>query len=60
MGDRVYVFDRKGKGYVMKAGRQAELLATNELPSGAFATPVFLNGRMYLRTLGDFYCIGMK
>lgn len=60
VGDRLYVFDRKGKGYVMKAGRQFELLAVNELPEGAFATPVFLGGRMYLRTLADFYCIGEK
>lgn len=60
VGDRIYVFDRKGKGYVMKAGRQFELLATNELPDGAFATPVFIGGRIYLRTLSGLFCLGTK
>ena len=55
--DRIYLFDRKSKGYVLKAGRQFKLLATSELPDGAFATPVVLNGRIYLRTLRDFYCL---
>lgn len=59
-GDRIYLFDRDAKGYVIKTGRQFELLATNELPDGVFATPVILGGRIYLRTLRDFYCLGMK
>lgn len=57
-GDRIYVFDREGKGYVFKAARKFELLATNELPSGVFATPVILDSRIYLRTLKEFYCLG--
>ena len=57
-GDRVYVFDRKGKGYVFKAGRQFELLATSELTAGAFATPVITGDRIYLRTLRDFLLPG--
>lgn len=55
---QLFVFDRKGKGYVVPAGREAVTVVTNELPSGVFATPVILERRMYLRTLGDFYCIG--
>jgi outer membrane protein assembly factor BamB len=57
-GGMIYVFDRKGKGFVMKAGRSAEPVSVNALPSGVFATPVVLDGRLYLRTLGDLYCIG--
>jgi outer membrane protein assembly factor BamB len=59
-GGRIYLFDRKGKGYVMRVGRPFELLAVNELPSGVFATPVILDNRIYLRTLKDFYCLGMQ
>ena len=55
---KVYVFDRKGKGYIFRAGRKLELLAENTLPAGAFATPVFLDNRIYLRTMTDFYCLG--
>ena len=60
VGKRVYVFDRKGKGYVLAAGREFQLLATNSLSDGAFATPVILDGRIYLRSMGDFYCLGEK
>ncbi len=59
-GNALYVFDRKGKGYVVPTGRAAGTILTNELPSGVFATPVILEGRIYLRTLGDFLCIGEK
>ena len=44
----------------MPAGPKAGVVVTNELPSGVFASPVILAGRIYLRTLGDFYCIGEK
>ncbi len=57
-GGSLYVFDRKGKGYVLNAARTAGPVITNGLPSGVFATPVILENRIYLRTLGDFYCIG--
>ncbi|HNX35767.1 MAG TPA: PQQ-binding-like beta-propeller repeat protein [Kiritimatiellia bacterium] len=58
VGKAIYLFDRKGKGYIVPAGRTLGTIATNGLPAGVFATPVFLEGRMYLRTLGDFYCFG--
>jgi outer membrane protein assembly factor BamB len=57
VGERIYLFDRKGKGFVMRAGGTFEMLAENALSDGAFATPVIVDGRIYLRTLGDFYCI---
>lgn len=59
-GGKLYLFDRKGKGYIVPTGRTAGTIVTNELPSGVFATPVFLENRIYLRTLGDFCCIGEK
>ncbi|MDP6523340.1 MAG: PQQ-binding-like beta-propeller repeat protein [Kiritimatiellia bacterium] len=59
VGDKIYVFDRKkGSCFVMKTGREYELLAENKLPYGAFATPVITRSRIYIRTLGDLYCIG--
>ena len=57
-GGKLYAFDRRGKGYVMKPGRQFELLATNTLPDGAFATPVILGGKIYIRTMKELYCLG--
>ena len=58
VGDRIYVFNRTGKGFVLKAGREFELLAENELEYGAFATPVICRGRILLRTLETLYCLG--
>ena len=58
--NKLYLFDRKGRGYVVPTGRTAGPVVTNTLPSGVFATPVILGSRIYLRTLGDFYCIGEK
>jgi outer membrane protein assembly factor BamB len=60
VGDRIYLFDRDGLGYVVKTGRQFELLATNELADGVFSTPVILGGRIYLRSLRYFYCLAVK
>jgi len=57
VGERIYLFDRKGKGFVMQAGGTFKMLAENTLDDGAFATPVIVGGRIYLRTLGDLYCI---
>ena len=55
---RLYLFDRQGKGYVLDAGRTLGTVRENTLRSGVFATPVILDGRIYLRTLGDLYCLG--
>jgi hypothetical protein len=44
----------------MKRGHQFELLAMNDLPDGAFATPVMMGSRIRLRTLKDFFCLGTE
>lgn len=59
-GNRIYLFDRKGKGYIIPTGREPGAILTNALPSGVFATPVILGSRIYLRTLGDLYCLGER
>ncbi len=58
VGDKIYVFNRTGKGFVLKVGRKFDLLAENTLAHGAFATPVVCRGRIFLRTLKSFYCLG--
>lgn len=60
VGDRIYVFNRTGKGFVLKAGRKYELLAKNVLAHGVFATPVISRERIFLRTLKTFYCLGER
>lgn len=55
---RLYLFDRAGNGYIVPTGNTLGTITTNTLPEGVFATPVFKEGRMYLRTMGNIYCIG--
>jgi len=59
-GGRLYLFDRAGNGHIVPAGDKLGPITTNTLPEGMFATPVFKEGRMYLRTMGNIYCIGQK
>jgi outer membrane protein assembly factor BamB len=56
-GGMIYFFDRQGVCTILKTGRKLAVVAENTLPSGVFASPVFSGSRMYLRTLGDLYCI---
>ena len=43
--------------FVCEAGRQFKLLATNPLGEAAYASPVFQDGRIYLRGKKNLYCI---
>ncbi len=58
VGDRLYVGSEAGKVFVLKAGPKFELLATNDMGDGIFATPAVCGGRIYLRTTRTLYCIG--
>jgi outer membrane protein assembly factor BamB len=59
-GDAVLVTNEAGTTYVFRAGRTFELIATNKLESGGFASPVVSSGRIYLRTDNALYCVGAK
>lgn len=53
---KIYLFSQSGVGTVLKAGAQWETLAVNDMDEPVFATPAFLDDRMYLRTRGALYC----
>ncbi len=57
VGDRIYFFDRTGGGYVYQAGKTKIKLAENKLGVGVWATPVFADGGIYLRSLNTLYFI---
>ncbi len=59
-GGRIYLFNKTGKGYVLKADESLDMLAENDLPEGVFATPVICDSRIYLRTLKTLYCLEEK
>ena len=58
VGDKLFVPDESGRMYILRTGRRFELVATNDLGDGGYATPVICGSRIYLRTLHWLYCLG--
>jgi outer membrane protein assembly factor BamB len=58
-GDYVFFSSMKGETAVVKAGKTFEQVRVNSLEPFR-STPVFENGRMYLRCHKVMYCIGKK
>lgn len=56
-GNRVYVSGEGGRTAVIEAGREFKELARNQVEAFR-ACPVFVGGRMYVRTMGYLYCVG--
>jgi outer membrane protein assembly factor BamB len=54
---RIYVFDQEGKTTVLKAGRQYEELAVNQLADGFMASPAVKDRSLILRTRTHLYRI---
>jgi len=52
---RIYAGNRDGDTFVIKPGREYELLATNHLDGGIFATPAAVGRAIYLRTATSLY-----
>lgn len=57
VGDRVYIADKGGKMYIVKASNTFELIAERSIGEKGFATPAFLDGRIYVRSVDQLYCI---
>jgi outer membrane protein assembly factor BamB len=57
VGDRLYILDTAGNMYIIKASSTYELMATIPTGEDTYATPAFLDGRIYLRAVGHLYCI---
>ncbi len=57
LGERIYLFDSEGRSYVIAAGPEFRLLATNELDDGLMASPAVAGSALYLRTGPALYRI---
>jgi hypothetical protein len=53
---KVFLVSQQGKATVVKAGRDWELLAVNDLDDEAYATPAIFDNKLYLRTRSALYC----
>jgi outer membrane protein assembly factor BamB len=57
---KVYVLSQGGKGVVLKATGDWEVLAINDLEDECFATPAVVDDKIYLRTRHTLYCFKKK
>jgi outer membrane protein assembly factor BamB len=57
VGDRIYLVDKKGVVTIFKDGDTFEKLGSPTLGEETFATPAFLDGRIYARTATKLICI---
>ena len=55
---RIYVSDNDGMTFVVKAGREFELLSTNNLGERITASPAISGNELFYRTDSHIYCVG--
>lgn len=60
-GGKMYLTREDGKTFVLELGNEFKVSAANDLDGDqVVATPVFVDGRILLRTVSHLYCIGVK
>ena len=57
---RVYFTSERGEIYVVRAGPEFEVLATNKMDEVCMATPAISDGEIFLRTHENLYCVSEK
>jgi len=57
---KLFIASEDGKIAVLRAGRDWDVLAVNDLGEGIFATPALSAGRIYVRTDDALYCFGSR
>ncbi len=57
---KLYCISQRGDVFVLAAGDKPQTLGRVPLGDKCFATPAIANGRLYIRTFSQLYCIGPK
>ena len=57
---RIYLASESGNVFVLKAGDEFELLATNEIGEPMMATPAISGGRLITRGAKHLFAIGVE
>ncbi|MHC4545543.1 MAG: outer membrane protein assembly factor BamB family protein [Planctomycetota bacterium] len=60
VGDRLYLLSEKGVMLIAEISTEYKEVAKCELGENCFASPAFMDGRIYIRGLENLYCIGDK
>jgi hypothetical protein len=56
----VFFTNDEGETFVLKAGKEFDVLHVNKLGEKTLASPALLDGRWYFRTERHLICIGKK
>jgi len=56
----IYVTREDGTTFVLEQGDQFKVVSENPLEGFALATPIFSDGKIYLKVTDKLYCIGKK
>jgi len=57
---KVYLLSETGETIVLKAGREFQVLARNDLGERLVASPAISEGQIFIRTDGFLFCVGKK
>ncbi|MEK6324950.1 MAG: PQQ-binding-like beta-propeller repeat protein [Acidobacteriota bacterium] len=57
---KVYMMSETGETIVLKAGRELQILARNDLGERLVASPAISSGQLFIRTDAYLFCIGKK
>ena len=60
VGDKVYLVSGKGAVTVLLAGDEFKQIAVSQLGENCYASPAFTDGRMFIRSEKNLFCIGQK
>ncbi|MFC1677159.1 PQQ-binding-like beta-propeller repeat protein [Planctomycetota bacterium] len=58
VGDRLYLLSEKGVMFIADIAGEYKQVGKNEMGEKCYATPAFVDGRIYIRTTKNLYCIG--
>jgi len=57
-GGKVYLLDKKGNMHIFKADKTFSLVGEPKIGEQTFCTPAFADGKIFIRTGNNLYCIG--
>jgi outer membrane protein assembly factor BamB len=55
---KIYILDLEGQAYIFNPGKEMQLISSPHLGEKVFATPVFSDGRLYVRGNRHLYAVG--
>jgi len=59
-GELVYLLDEKGVTHILRLADSYEPVGSGSLGEKAYATPAFVDSRIYFRTQKSLWCVGKK